>query len=268
MSFPKYYRMRLKLNFSFLIISAIITVLIFLGDLFLPLGYSVWPLYTIPLFLLSGVPQRRILVIACSIFTLLIFLGYNFSEEYSVPSLVSVVNRLGGIAALWIVVYILCSRISSYRQVYDYYALNEAILSSINEGLMVASAEGQVVRVNRFAVDLLGYHSEEEALRALSKLPSGWEMFDLNGRKLLLEEWPIYKAVRRQRFEAQVYKNMRIDTGRVWYGSYCGSPVLDIKGRHRLSVVTFRDVSSMLRSEDVLREAKELSEKKQAEKDI
>lgn len=268
MNFPKYYRMRLRLNYSFLIISAVVTVIIFLGDLFLPLGYSVWPLYTIPLFLLSGVPQRRILVIACSVFSLFIFLGYYFSEEYSVPSLVSAVNRLGGIAALWIVVYILCSRISSYRQVYDYYALNEAILSSINEGLIVATAEGQIVRVNRFAVDLLGYRSEEEALRALSKIPSGWEMYDLNGRKLLLEEWPIYKALRRQCFEAQVYRNLRIDTGREWYGSYCGSPVFDIKRRHRLSVVTFRDVTSMLKSEDVLREAKELSEKNQAERDL
>lgn len=252
--------MRLKLSYPLLFLSGVLTVLFFLGDLFLPLGFSVWPLYTLPLLLLSGVPYRRILIAVCLFFSLFIVLGFFFSQRHSVPSYVSMVNRLGGIAALWVVVHILNSRISSYRQVYEYYALNEAVLSSMNEGLVLATSEGQIVRVNRFAVDLLGYRSEEDALRVLSRLPFGWEMYDLHGRKLALEEWPLYKALRRQRFEAEVYKNKRMDTGVEWYGSYCGFPVFDIRGKHRLSVVTFRNVTSMLKSQEVLREARELTE--------
>ncbi len=249
-----------KVTVSLLAVSSILTLLVFVADLLLPLGYSIWLLFTVLLLLISSVPNRRILIAACSVFTLMIMFGFFYSDNSARP-LVSLLNRGGAIITLWIVVFILSRRISTLHLLKHYSHMSEAVLGSINEGLMLATPEGQVIRINRTAQKLYGYKSEEEALRAFSRMQIGWELFDFNGNQVPIEEWPLHKSLRKS-FEGEIYRNYRVDNGSCWYGSYSGAPVFNSKGKHCLSAITFRDVSSLVLKELNLKEAVSAAENK------
>jgi PAS domain S-box-containing protein len=126
----------------------------------------------------------------------------------------------------------------------------EAIVSSMTEGLMVFDAEAKIVTMNPAAVTILGFESEHE-LRAQGSLGEAlFEVSDLSGQPIPLEQWPISRVIAGETFSVIEVRVRRKDDGRSWILSYGGRPVRDESGNVALAVTTFRDVTAQRRAEE------------------
>ena len=131
----------------------------------------------------------------------------------------------------------------------------EAVLESINEGVVIADLEGNVLTMNKAALDLLEYENVEQVRRQLSEYQDTFEMFDLEGRPVPFEQWPLSRALRGERFADWAARVRRKDTGKLWIISYSGTQVCNKSGDIILSVVTVRDITERKRAEEALRES-------------
>jgi len=131
----------------------------------------------------------------------------------------------------------------------------EAILNSINEGVAVSDLEGHVSIMNREALALHEIENIEEVRRPLIEYWEMFELFDLDGRLVQFEDWPLPRALRGERFVDYEVRVHRKDTGRVWIASYSGSPVHNNAGETILAVITVRDVTERKRMEQALQDS-------------
>jgi PAS domain S-box-containing protein len=130
----------------------------------------------------------------------------------------------------------------------------DAIVSGMSEGLNVADLDGTVRRMNPAALTLLGYSSESEYRRRLPEFTDTWEISDLDGRLLPLEEWPFARVLRGEELSDCVVRVRRRDTGLSRILSHNGRIVRQERGRP-FAILTFRDVTKMIEAEEALRAA-------------
>ncbi|UQA62753.1 PAS domain S-box protein [Polyangium aurulentum] len=126
----------------------------------------------------------------------------------------------------------------------------EAIVSSMTEGLMVFDAEAKIVTMNPSAVTILGFESEEELRSSSARGANLFEVWDLAGQPIPLEQWPISRVVAGETFSTIEVRVRRKDNGASRILSYGGRPVRDENGKVVLAVTTFRDVTAQRRAEE------------------
>jgi len=119
----------------------------------------------------------------------------------------------------------------------------DAVLNSINEGVIIADLEGNILTMNPSALAIHEYESVEQVRRQLPQFQDTFELFDLEGRLLPLEQWPLARALRGERFTDYEVRVRRKDTGKLWIGSYSGTPVQTKSGDIILTVVTLHDIT-------------------------
>ena len=130
----------------------------------------------------------------------------------------------------------------------------QAVVEHMTEGLVLAGPDGELLSMNPAALAMHGFSSVAEMFRRLGNYRNLFELRDTAGRVLKLEEWPLPRAVRGERFtgyEVQVHQR---DTGRTWTGSYGGTAVRDAAGAVRLAVLTVRDITEQRRAEAAVAE--------------
>ena len=132
----------------------------------------------------------------------------------------------------------------------------EAVLESIHEGVVISNLEGNVLTMNKEALALHGYESIKRVRRPLSEYQETFELFDLEGRPIPFEEWPMMRALRGERFADYEVRFRRNDTGSVKIASYNGTLVHNKTGEAILAVITVRDITERKRMEEALRIAK------------
>ena len=76
----------------------------------------------------------------------------------------------------------------------------EAVIEAVTEGIVIADAEGNLLTMNRAALELKEFKSAEEGFWKLSEYPALFQIHDLNGDFLPLERWPLSRALRGERF--------------------------------------------------------------------
>ncbi len=135
-------------------------------------------------------------------------------------------------------------------------AQSQAIFDQMTEGLVVFDPNGNLLDMNPAALKIHGFETVESLRRNLETLTDVFELFDLQGRPLPTDAWPIGRALRGETFRAYEVRVRRADTGKSWIGSYGGSPVHDPDGRLLLAVVTLRDVTAEREAESALSVAK------------
>ena len=133
----------------------------------------------------------------------------------------------------------------------------EAIVSSMTEGLTISDPRGNVVSMNPAALRIHKYHSVEEVRRHLEEFPDTFELSHLDGRKMLLSEWPLARALRGETFTNYEVCVRRADIDTAWICNYGGTPVRDRTGQIILALVTLRDVTQQKQTETALRESEE-----------
>lgn len=130
----------------------------------------------------------------------------------------------------------------------------EAVLENINEGVVISDLDANVLTMNKEALTMHGYEGDEfQVRRPLSEYQATFELFDLEGRPVSFEEWPLVRALRGERFVDYEVRVLRKDTGKLWVGSYNGSQVRSKSSDVVLSVITVRDVTERNRIEDEIR---------------
>jgi PAS domain S-box-containing protein len=123
-----------------------------------------------------------------------------------------------------------------------------AVFESITEGVVLSDAHGNLLSMNPAALAIHEFVSLADMRTRLSEYPELFELHDLAGRFLPLEEWPLSRVLRGERFVGYDVRVRRCDTGRSWIGSYGGTPVFDASGRLELAVLTLRDVTERERA--------------------
>lgn len=95
-----------KTDHSVTAVVVVLTVMVFVLDLLTPLGIAIWILYILPLGVTRWSSFRPLTAAVAGACTPLIILGYFLSPPGIEPEM-AIINRLLGIAMLWIAAFFL-----------------------------------------------------------------------------------------------------------------------------------------------------------------
>ncbi|HKB65597.1 MAG TPA: PAS domain-containing protein [Pyrinomonadaceae bacterium] len=101
----------------------------------------------------------------------------------------------------------------------------QMVIENLSEGLVVSDLNGQLLNWNRAALELHGFASLDECLLKLPEFAKIFELSDLAGCVLDLEQWPLPRIIRGERlrnFEVRI-RRLDSDWNRVF--NYGGSIV-------------------------------------------
>lgn len=129
----------------------------------------------------------------------------------------------------------------------------EAVLESINEGVVISDLKGNIITMNQEALALYEYQSIEQVHRQLSEYQDTYDLFDMEGRPVTFEQWPLCRVLRGERFADLELHIRHKHTGKRWIGSYSGTPVQTKSGESILSLVTVRDVTEKKSAEEEIK---------------
>lgn len=125
----------------------------------------------------------------------------------------------------------------------------EAIFSSMTEGLVVFDRQGNLLDMNPAALAIHRFKSVEAVRMHLGQFPSLNVLCDFNGDPLPLEQWPISRALCGETFSNYEVQVIPTDGSEPWIGSYGGAPVVGADGEMILAIVTLRDITAQKRAE-------------------
>jgi PAS domain S-box-containing protein len=120
-----------------------------------------------------------------------------------------------------------------------------SVVDNMSEGLMLFDADGNLTYQNPASLRIHGFDPAPANAGAIGheQLPATWDAWDDAGRPITFDEWPVSRVFRHERFENQVLRVVRRETGHEFYGSYNGCPIYDADGRLSLGFITIRDIS-------------------------
>jgi PAS domain S-box-containing protein len=131
-----------------------------------------------------------------------------------------------------------------------------ALVNQMTEGLVIFDPQGRLLEMNRTALEIHGYEGQDQLPRwVLEELSDLFALFDLEGRPLPLDRWPISRVLRGEKFHDYEVQVTRCDTGKTWISSYGGTPVYEDSGQMILAIITLRDVTERKQEEEAFRAA-------------
>ena len=131
----------------------------------------------------------------------------------------------------------------------------DAVLNSITEGVVISDLEGNVLTMNPAALSLHGYKSIKQVQKQLYRFQAIFELSFLDGRPVTLDQWPMARVLRGERFADYELLVRRKDTGISWIASYSGNSARTEAGDLILCVITVRDITERKRAEEALRKS-------------
>ncbi len=129
------------------------------------------------------------------------------------------------------------------RQIAEPSILNEAIVSSLKEGLVISDMEGTVLHMNPAALQLYGFSHLAEAQRHRVDFVELLEIRDMEGTLLPTDEWPLACLLRDGHLSKYLVRVRHKGTGIEWIGSYNGAEIRDASHGVIGAVLTIRDVT-------------------------
>ena len=130
----------------------------------------------------------------------------------------------------------------------------QAVVENLDEGVIVSDLNGRLVQWNRAALRIHGYSNLEDGLRSQSDLVDTFELSTLDGIRVPLGEWPLFRILRGENLrdlELRV-RNTRADWERIF--NYGGTLVHDVSDEPLLAIVTVSDITQRKRAQERLRE--------------
>lgn len=128
------------------------------------------------------------------------------------------------------------------------------VMDNITEGIIVADEKGNMISMNPAALRMHGISSLEE-FKHYKHFSSCIKTFNLEGKPIEPEEWPMGKALRGETFtdyEMWVYHK---DINLPWIGSYGGTPIYNENGEMIMAIISLRDITKQRLDEETLRES-------------
>jgi PAS domain S-box-containing protein len=133
-----------------------------------------------------------------------------------------------------------------------------AVVGSMAEGVILADPQGNVLEWNRAALQMHGYAREDEARQHVNEFARTFELRAAGGgggAPLPVEQWPMSRVLRGERFADVEVAVRRLDAGASRVIRYSGTPVRDAGGDMVLALLTLRDVTEERRAQDALRDS-------------
>jgi len=130
-----------------------------------------------------------------------------------------------------------------------------AVIEDISEGLILSDLHGELIHLNRAALEMFGIVGLDESRRKLADFARLFELSGVEGTVLRPELWPLARIVRGERLrDVEIcVRRIKGDWNRIF--SCGGSLVHDAAGRPLVAVLTIADISERRRAEDALRQA-------------
>ncbi len=126
----------------------------------------------------------------------------------------------------------------------------QAVLDSLAEGVLITDAQGNIVSANPAAARILGLSRLVDAQWDLPHLATLLRLYDLAGRPVPPEEWPMAKALRGETILNLEVRAERLDSGETRVLTCNASPVRDRAGQVALIVTTVRDITDLKRADE------------------
>jgi PAS domain S-box-containing protein len=128
----------------------------------------------------------------------------------------------------------------------------QTVIENLSEGLVVSDLNGQLLNWNRVALELHGFASLDECPPRLPQFANIFELSDLDGFVLDLDEWPLPRIIRGERLRNFEVRIRRLDSDWSRVFNYGGSIVREASGK-LAAVVTMRDITESKRAEERFR---------------
>jgi PAS domain S-box-containing protein len=126
------------------------------------------------------------------------------------------------------------------------------ILNGVAEAVTVFNPVGQIIYANQAAANLLGYPSPEILMRATrAEMLTKYEILDENGSILPEDSLPSRRALRGEKPAAQRMHFRIKATGEERWSILDSMPVFDAAGNVIMAVNIFRDITEMMREEQM-----------------
>jgi PAS domain S-box-containing protein len=133
----------------------------------------------------------------------------------------------------------------------------EIILRGVADGITAQDPSGELIYANDAAARIVGFPTAEAFVKApVREVMQRFELADETGRPLSLEDLPGRKALQGESAEA-LLRFREVATGRERWSVISATPVFDERGRVRLAVNIFRDITEGRRAEEALRQSEE-----------
>lgn len=141
-------------------ICVLVTLTIFAGDLFFPLGVAGGVPYVALVLLGMWLPWRRSTFVLAAIASGLVVAGYFLSQPHS-DHLIVVTNRVLAIAAIWITATLSYFQKDASQRARDDEAQYRAVTDTAIDAILVIDTDGIVQMVNPACERLFGYRPDE-----------------------------------------------------------------------------------------------------------
>lgn len=147
-------------RYDVLLLGAAATAAIFIWDLMTPLGMAVGLLYAPVLLLTFWVPFRRTTLLAASLFSVLIALGYQFGPA-GPGNEFAPFNRVLSVIVLWVVALLCELWRGTGRAAAALDDQLQAVFANATVGIAIMDGQGRFVRMNEAYCALTGFAQEE-----------------------------------------------------------------------------------------------------------
>lgn len=131
----------------------------------------------------------------------------------------------------------------------------QAVLDSLDDGVVVFSLDGDVVDANPAALRMLGYASVDEARRKVRDCGPELHVCELNGSVITAEDWPLNRIARGERLSGVELEVWHLSSATRLVLSYNGMQVRARDGAPLFCVCTMHDVTAQKESEERVRQA-------------
>jgi len=128
-----------------------------------------------------------------------------------------------------------------------------AIIENLDTGIGLTSAQGEILSLNPEGLRIHGFSSGAEMFAKVDQYAQQFEIQDLNGNILPIEEWPISRAVRGEAVQDFQVKLVRKADGDIKYLNYGVAPLYGANGEITNLVFNISDETESRRGEEKLR---------------
>ncbi len=133
----------------------------------------------------------------------------------------------------------------------------QAVFQAVSDGIAVFDMHGKLILLNQAQAKLNEYPNIEAMKQDLEYFINVYELRSLDGIVIPPAEWPVSKVLRGESVINWQLQGRRKDTGRQWYFSFSGEPVLGTNNEQVLAVVVTRDVTQQIMNSKALEESEE-----------
>jgi PAS domain S-box-containing protein len=127
----------------------------------------------------------------------------------------------------------------------------QAVIENLNEGLIVSDLNCQLLHWNQAALEMHGFANSEECLHKLREFANVFELSDLDGSVLDIEQWPLPRIIRGERLRNLEVRIRRLDGDWNRVFNYGGAIVHQADGSV-VAVVTMSDITDRKLAEETV----------------